>query len=78
MSCRSYGKTSKVALVCYIAGGKTIGDTLRADTISSFATQICFQKLKRIKINMDCLKRVKQMPLNLAIKLCNIIYDFDH
>lgn len=78
MSCKNFGKTSKVALVYRVAGGKTIGDTVKADTVSSFATQICFQKFKRLKINMNCLKRVKQVPLNLAIKLCNIIYGFDH
>lgn len=78
MSCRSNRRTSKAAFIYGVAGGETLEGMIRAGTFSSFATQLCFQKFERIKINMNFLKRVKQMLVNLAIKLYNIIYRFDH
>lgn len=60
------------------AGGKTIEDMIREGTFSSFATQLCFQKFKKIKIYMSFLQRVKQMLGDFVIKLGNIIYGFDH
>lgn len=61
-----------------IARVKAIADTSREGAFSSFATPLCLQKLKE-KINMNFLKRVKQMLGNLVIQLCNIYAcNFDH
>lgn len=63
-----------------IARVKAIEEMSGEGTFSSFATQLCFQKFKKTKINMNFLKRVKQMLGNIVMKLCNIIYgfNFDH
>lgn len=62
-----------------IARVKAIADTSREGAFSSFANPLCLQKLKKIKINMNFLKRVKQMLGNLVIKFCNIYAcNFDH
>lgn len=68
----------KAALVCGVAGGKTVEGMIRASTFSSLATQLCFQKFKKIKMNMNFLKRIKQILVNVIIKLCNMVYGFDH
>lgn len=54
------GRTSTAALVCGIVRVKAIEDMSREGIFSSFATQLCLQKFKKIKINMNFLKRVKQ------------------
>lgn len=43
----------KAALVYGVVGGKTTEDTIRAGTFFSFATQLCFQKFKKNKMNMN-------------------------